>query len=129
MNRAALSVFVWGIYMLFSGSAFLFIPDTVLPLFGFSPTTEGWVRVVGLLVGIVGAYYIDGARNNFILFFKMTVFGRLAFALGTLFLVLLNLSQPPLLIIGTTDAIGAIWTWLSLRSMAQTKGQEAIARA
>ena len=128
MNRAATSVFAWGIYLIGAGVGFLFIPNIILSLFKFSTTTEGWVRVVGLLAAIIGAYYVYCAQNNVMHFIRMTVFGRVAFAVGSLTLVMLKLSETPLLIIGALDAIGAIWTWLSLRSMAEAKVDDAMAR-
>ena len=96
------------------------MPNFMLSVFRFSATSEGWIRVLGLLVAILGAYYFYCAQNNVIPFFKATVWGRFAFALGTLGLVLMNLSQSPLLIIGFVDALGAVWTWRSLRSMTET---------
>lgn len=129
MNRAAVSALVWGIYLMGAGLGFLFMPDLMLALFRFSGTTEGWVRVIGLLVAILGYYYFYCAQNNVIPFLKITVLGRFAFALGTLVLVLLKFSEPPLLLIGATDALGAIWTWFSLRSLGEVKSEEALARA
>lgn len=129
MNRAAMSILVWGIYLIGAGLGFLLMPNFVLALFRFSATSENWLRVLGRLVAIVGAYYFSAARNNVIPFFRMTVPGRFAFALGSLGLVLIGLSEPSLLIIGATDALGAVWTWLSLRSMAEMKSQGSIARA
>jgi hypothetical protein len=129
MNRAAVSALVWGIYLIGAGLGFLFVPDFMLSLFRFSGTTEGWVRVIGLLVALLGTYYFYCAQNNVIPFIKITVFGRLAFALGALALVLLKFSEPPLLLIGATDALGALWTWLALRSLDDVKSKEAIARA
>jgi hypothetical protein len=127
MNRAAVSVFAWGIYLVGSGLGFFLTPNLVLPIFRFSPATEGWIRVAGLLVTIVGIYYIYCARNNDITFIRITAYGRVVFALGSLILVLFKLIEPPLLLIGAVDVCGAIWTWLSLRSMSETKG--AVARA
>lgn len=49
MSRAAISVFVWGIYMFAMGTTFLLIPNVVLPLFGYPPTNEIWIRVVAML--------------------------------------------------------------------------------
>ena len=129
MNRAAMSVLVWGIYLMGAGLGFLLMPNIVLSLFRFSTTSEGWIRILGLLVAIVGAYYLNSAQNNVIPFFRMTIWGRFAFALGSLVLVLMSLSEPPLLMIGTLDALGAVWTWLSLRAMAEAKSEGAIARA
>ena len=122
MNRAAVSVFAWGIYLTGAGLGFLLMPDLLLSVFRFSPTTEGWIRIMGLLVAILGVYYIYCAQNNDITFIRITAYGRVAFALGSLTLVLLKLVEPPMLLIGGLDALGAIWTFLSLRSMTETKG-------
>src|SRR5215211_4441667 len=117
MNRAAVSVFVWGIYLMGAGLGFLIVPNVVLPLFRFSTTTENWIRIVGLLVAIVGVYFIYCAQNNDLTFIRISAYGRVAFALGSLVLVLLKLIEPPLLLIAALDTVGAIWTWRSLRSM------------
>jgi hypothetical protein len=111
-----MSSLVWGVYLIVAGLGFLFIPNVVLPLFGFSTTTEVWIRVVGLLVAILGAYYFYSARRNVVPFFRITVPGRIAFAVGVIGLVTFGLSGPSLLIFGALDVIGAIWTWLSLRT-------------
>jgi hypothetical protein len=110
-----------------AGLGFLIMPNPLLTLFRFSTTTEGWIRIVGLLVAILGVYYIYCAQNNVIAFFRITAYARVAFALGSLMLVLLKLMEPPLLLFGALDTLGAIWTWLSLRSMTETQG--AVARA
>jgi hypothetical protein len=125
MNRAAVSVFAWGIYLIAAGLGFFIMPNVLLPIFRFSTTTEGWIRIVGLLVTIVGVYFIYCAQNNDLAFIRISAYGRVAFALGSLVLVLLKLIDPPILMIGALDTVGAIWTWLSLRSMTETK--EAIA--
>lgn len=127
MSRAAMSVLVWGIYLIGAGLGFLIMPNFVLPLFGFATTTEAWVRVVGLLAAIVGMYYFYCARWNVVPFFRLTVVGRLAFMAGSIGLVVLGIASPSLLIIGGLDTIGAIWTWQSLRAAAQVSN--AIAEA
>jgi len=116
MSRVAISSMVWGVYLIVAGLGFLLLPNVVLPLFGFSTTTEVWIRVVGLLVAILGAYYVYCARNNVVPFFRITVPGRIAFAVGIVGLVTLGLSGPSLLIFGVLDFAGAMWTWLSLRT-------------
>jgi hypothetical protein len=103
------------------------MPNTLLPLFRFSTTTEGWIRIVGLLVAILGVYYIYCAQNNDLAFIRICAYGRVAFALGSLALVMFKLIEPPILLIGGLDALGAVWTFLSLRSLTETKG--AVARA
>jgi hypothetical protein len=127
MSRAAMSVLVWGVYLIFAGLGFLFMPNFVLPLFGFATTTESWVRVVGLLAAIVGVYYFYCARWNVVPFFRLTIAGRLMFMAGSIGLVVANIASPSLLIIGALDTIGAIWTWLMLR--AETEASKAVSQA
>jgi|SoiMethySBSTD1v2_1073268.scaffolds.fasta_scaffold4821885_1 hypothetical protein len=127
MSRAALSAFVWGVYLIIAGLGLLLMPNFVLPLLGFATTAEGWVRVLGLLASILGMYYIFSARWNIVPFFQLTVAGRLAFMAGCIGLVISGLMSPSLLIFGGLDAIGAIWTWLSLRGM--TEASNSVARA
>jgi len=127
MSRAALSAFVWGVYLIIAGLGLLLMPNFVLPLLGFATTAEGWVRVLGLLASILGMYYIFSARWNIVPFFQLTVAGRLAFMAGCIGLVISGLMSPSLLIFGGLDAIGAIWTWLSLRGMTEASNSVACA--
>jgi len=127
MSRAALSAFVWGVYLIIAGLGLLLVPNFVLPLLGFATTAEGWVRVLGLLASILGMYYVFSARWNIVPFFQLTVAGRIAFMAGCIGLVISGLMSPSLLIFGGLDAIGAIWTWLSLRGM--TEASNSVARA
>jgi hypothetical protein len=118
MSRAALSITVWGVYMIVAGLGFLLLPNTILPLIGFPTTAEVWIRVAGLLVVILGAYYFYFARNEVVPFFRVTIPGRVAFAVGVAALVGLGLSGPSLLLFGVLDLVGAIWTWWALRATA-----------
>jgi hypothetical protein len=121
MNRVAVSVFAWGLYLIGAGLGFLFVPAPLLSLFRFSPAPEGWIRIIGLLVAILGVYYVYCALKNDITFIRITAYGRVAFALGSLVLVILKLVEPPMLLIGGLDALGATWTFLSLRAVTETK--------
>lgn len=116
--RAAFSVKVWGVYLVLAGVGLLSIPNIVLPVLGFSTTTEVWVRVLGLAVAVLGGYYFHLARNNVIAFVQATIPGRLIFAIGTVALVATGMSGASLLLFGITDAAGAIWTWWALRRSA-----------
>jgi hypothetical protein len=115
MTTAAKSIFTWGILMVLFGAGYLFVPNFFLPLFGLPPTTEVWIRVFALLLALLGGYYLTCAWNNDILFFRVTIPGRLLFALGLAAFVALGFVKPILLLLGAVDTCGAIWTWLSLR--------------
>ena len=116
MSRAAKSIAVWGVYMMVVGLGCLLIPNTILTILGLPTTTEVWIRVIGLLVVVFGAYYFYCARKNAIPFFRVTVPGGIVFAIGLVALVALGLSGPTLIIFGAMDMVGAIWTWMSSRA-------------
>ncbi len=116
MSRAARSVFTWGLMMLAYGSAFLLAPNFFLVLVRMPPTSEAWIRVAGLLMVILGGYYLTCARAEQHTFLRATVPGRIVFALGLATFVGLGLVQPPLLLVALVDTCGAFWTWRALRT-------------
>ena len=63
MLSPARSITVFGAYLALSGLAFIFIPNVILPLFGFAPPVEVWIRVVGLLALILGFYFFYSVRH------------------------------------------------------------------
>ncbi|MFO7916610.1 MAG: hypothetical protein R6V13_00820 [Anaerolineae bacterium] len=115
MNRAAKSVLIFGIYEFVLGLVLLLIPNLLLPVFGFSPTTEPWIRVAGMMELILAYYYIRGAREEVWPLLRWTVHER-SFAFVCLAgLVALGLAAPMLALFGLVDLMGAIWTGLALR--------------
>jgi hypothetical protein len=114
MNPSAISVFVFGIYLAFVATGFLFIPNTVLPLFKLPKTNEPWIRVMAILVAVIAYYYIVAAQNDLTPVFWATVFGRFAVFVSFIILVFTRKASPPLVLFGLIDALGAIWTLLTL---------------
>lgn len=121
MSSAARSIIFFGVYLLIAGLGFLLIPNLLLPIVGLPTTTEVWIRVVGLLVAIIGGYYLHLGRLDDIPFFRATVPGRFAVVAGLLVFVLLDLAGPQLLIFAVLDSAGAIWTWYSLRQVSDSE--------
>ena len=119
MNRAATSIRVVGIYLLLLGAALIAVPNLVLAPFGLPPTSDVWLRVVGVLVAILGHYYVQAARHDLVPFYRASVPARVFAFLSFAAFVLLGLVKPPLLLFGTVDLAGAIWTFLALRSSPQ----------
>lgn len=115
MNKAALSVRVFGIYLIGLGAWLLLAPNVLLQLFGMAATDEVWIRVVGMLVGFLGTYYVRAAAVRFTSFFAWTIPVRMS-VLGFFgAFVLLGLAPPVLLLFALVDAAGALWTWRTLR--------------
>ena len=105
---------MFGIYIVLVGAGFLFIPNTVLPLFKFPKTNEPWIRVLGSVVLILGFYYIIAAQNELTPFFWATVVGRFALLVSFIVLVVTKKAQPMLLMFGVIDAAAGLWTLLTL---------------
>ena len=112
MSAAALSILVFGIYLLVIGTGFILIPNTILPLFKFPKTNEPWIRVLGVVVLVLGFYYITAAQNELSSFFWATVVGRFGVLILFSSLVILKKAKPMLILFGLIDAAGAVWTLL-----------------
>jgi hypothetical protein len=114
MNSAVLSIFVFGIYLIFVGAGFLFIPNTLLPFFKFPKTEEPWIRVMAVLVLVIAIFYLVAAHYDLRVIFWTTVFGRFFVFLSFALLVLTKKAKPMLLMFGVIDALGAVWTLITL---------------
>ena len=77
MKRAATSIRVVGIYLLLLGAALIAVPNLVLAPFGLPPTSDVWLRVVGVLVAILGHYYVQAARHDLVPFYRASVPARI----------------------------------------------------
>jgi hypothetical protein len=116
MSNLARSITVFGIYLLLAGLSFIFIPNLVLPIFGFPTTTEVWIRLTGLLTAILGMYFLYSVRYDDHHFHRATLYARLIFFSGVVLFVIFKLGSPMLIAFGLVDLIGAAWTWSALRA-------------
>lgn len=78
MSRAAKSVFFFGIYVISLGVFLVVAPNVLLKLFGVPETSEVWIRVVGVVVLLIGYYYVRAATNEegMTKFFRWTIYTR-----------------------------------------------------
>jgi len=118
MSRAAKSLFFFGIYVILLGVILVVAPNVLLKFFNIPETSEVWIRVVGMLVLIIGYYYVRAATNEEGLkkFFRWTIYARSTVIVFFTVFVLLNFVKPILILFGVFDLAGAIWTALALRS-------------
>lgn len=116
MTPAARSIAYFGAYILVTGLALLLAPNVLLSIFGMGSTTEAWIRVLGCVAAALGAYYIVMGRAEATPFFAATVWGRTWIFLSFVALVAVGMAEPPLVIFGAIDLLGAFWTWRALRA-------------
>ncbi|MFN0014859.1 MAG: hypothetical protein ACKVU2_09955 [Saprospiraceae bacterium] len=116
MSYSARTVFYFGIYLSVTGLLLVATPNFVLELLGMARTDEVWIRVVGMLAGALGSYYILAARHELTVFIRMSVQLRSTVILLLGLFVWLGFAEMPILIFGAVDFLGAMWTWMALRT-------------
>ena len=122
MTKSAQSLFFFALYLFGLGVILLVAPNWLLGVFDIEPTSEVWIRVVGMLVLFLGVYYVSAARANFLPILEASVRVRVAVPLFFGAFVALGWAEPPLLLFGGVDLAGAVWTFLTLRSELGSKG-------
>ena len=116
VSRAAVSMFVFGIYLLVLGPTLVLAPAFLTGLFGLDAPQEVWIRVLGVVASVLGFYYVFTARREAKDFFWATVWGRPAVIVFFTAFVLLDLAEPVLILFGVADLLGAAWTFAALRA-------------
>lgn len=119
MSKSAVSIRVFAAYLLVLGLALVVAPNLLLALFGFPETSEVWIRIVGVLVLVLGYYYLRASRQDMPGFYRWTVHARLAVPLFFAAFVLLGFAPAVLLLFAAADAAAALWTAACLRREAQ----------
>ena len=114
-SHAALSVEVFGLYLMLTGLALLTHPNILLGLFGIAPAIEVWIRIVGTLALILGYYSWACGRAGVLAFFRASIVGRLRFCAACVGLILLVQAPVQLLLFGASDLAGALWTGWALK--------------
>ena len=115
MTNAARSIYVFGIYLIVIGGILMGSPNTFLAVLGIAPTTEPWIRVVGMLVMVIGMLDVACARREPTGFFQATVYTRTFALIVFAAFALLGIAPRILVVFGLIDAAGALWTYSALR--------------
>jgi uncharacterized protein YjeT (DUF2065 family) len=108
------SLLGFGVYALLTGITFFVYPN-IFNLLELPTLTDGWARIIGLLAMVIGTYYIVNVKWGTRTFAKATIFVRLLFGLGVLFLIATNQMPIQTILFGVVDIFGAIWTAFELR--------------
>lgn len=116
MSKSARSVLIFGWYLVALGCTLITVPNVMLEVFGLPPTTDVWIRVVGVLVLCLSFYYIQAARHGMMPMLRWTVYVRSSVFVFFGVFVLLGFARAPLALFGAVDLAGALWTYFALRS-------------
>ncbi len=109
-SAVARSVAAFGLYLAVLGAGLGLAPNTMLAIFRQPPTTEPWLRVLGIVACVLGGYYLAAARGEAIVFFHASVWGRAAGAAAFALLVVAGIAPKFVLLMAALDAAGAAWT-------------------
>ena len=116
MSKAAFSIKASCCYILALGLALVLVPNLVLSALRMPPTSEIWIRVLGVVVINIGIFYWIAAETESVALFRASVVVRPLVLVWFAGFVALGLTSPMLLVFGAVEVVGALWTWLALRS-------------
>jgi hypothetical protein len=109
------------------GSSLLIGPHVILGLFGGPPTSEIWIRIVGMLLVFLGIFHGQAAHGEVLAYFWWAVYLRLSVIGFFAVFVVLRKAPASLLLFGSIDVLGALWTMRALRLMhTRTKRTEVL---
>jgi hypothetical protein len=103
-------------YVIISGLQLLFVPNFLLGMFGIAPTSEIWIRVLGMLVLVLSIYYYAIYKNGNKEIVRATVQGRLLFCAGLVMFVILGMAPPVLIGFAVAETGLALWSLAEIRS-------------
>lgn len=115
MTASAKSVFYFGLYLYGVGATLAFVPNILLGLLRIPQTNEVWIRILGVIVGLLGFYYHRSGAENNTSFIRLTVPARVVAFLSFVIFVVLKMASPVLIGFGVVDLAAAIWTYQALK--------------
>jgi len=114
LARARFSARAFAVYVFAVAAVLVCAPNLLLAAFGVPPTTEVWIRVVGVLACMIGVYAWVGAAHR--PFLQASVYTRAVVFVALTVFALLGLGSPLLALFGAVDLCGGLWTYFALRA-------------
>lgn len=117
MSRAAMSVFIFGIYLIFMGITFLFVPEIMFLMLTYPTPPDVISRVFGMVLVLLAYYYIRAAldEEGMTKFFMWTVHARAIVIIFFSVFAALQLVSPLIIMFAAIDLAAALWTFWALR--------------
>jgi hypothetical protein len=117
MSRSALSARGFAVYVFVVGAALAIAPNVLLSLFRFAPTSEIWIRLLGVVAFNIGVFtWVCAEYRRFLVASVYTRAG--VFVTMTVFAVT-RMAPPMLIVFGAMDLLGAVWTYWALHADAR----------
>lgn len=127
MSKSAFSAKVFAIYLFIVGAIFIFIPNVLLSVFQIPPTTEVWIRVVGVTAFMIGVYAWVAAKHENQPFLEASVYTRCVVFVAFTTFALTGLGSPMLILFGVADLLGGVWTYFALKADAMAASNPPLA--
>jgi len=117
MSRAAMSVLIFGIYLVFLGISFLFVQEILFSLLAYPTSPDISSRVLGMIFLILAYLFIRAGldEEGMKKFYMWTVHIRSVVILFHIVFVTLQLVSPLIILFGGIDLAAALWTFWALR--------------
>jgi hypothetical membrane protein len=120
MSKSALSAKVFAVYLFIVGPVLVLAPNFLLAMFRVAPTSEVWIRVVGLLAFNIGVYLWIAA--NYRPFLEASVYSRVLVCTVFFIFAITGMADPMIALFGVIDLCGGLWTWFALKADVRAAG-------
>ncbi len=119
MSQSAFSAKVFAMYLFVVGAVLAVVPNFLLTMFLMPPTSEVWIRVVGVIAFMLGIYVWVAAKYELTPFLVASVYTRAAVFVAFAVFAATGLASPMIILFGAIDLLGGIWTYLALKADAR----------
>jgi hypothetical protein len=119
MSKSAFSAKVFAIYLFFVGVVLIVIPNFLLSILQMPPTSEVWIRVVGVTAFMIGVFAWVAAKHEDKPFLEASVYTRFVVFVAFTTFAVIGLASPMIVLFGVADLLGGIWTHFALKADAQ----------
>lgn len=114
-TKRYLSLIVQAVYVSITALQLIFVPNMLLAMFGFPPTSEIWIKVLGVVLIALATVYYGIIKFGNAEVVKYTIWGRIFVGIGFVILVITGQTLPALILFAGIDIATAIWTWFELK--------------
>lgn len=109
------SLSIHAIYVVITALQLIFIPNTLLGMFGFEPTSEIWIKVFGVVLFSLSIVYYGIIKYGNDDVVRFTIWSRLLVGVGFIIMSITGVAPLTLILFAGIDVATAIWTWFELK--------------